>query len=136
MELNYTIRNMVIEAVKSQIDGNIGDPGKIVFKNSNDVSLVTAYFAPTSMVVHRGKGTFFDISPYLRGVVTVEGFANKWSIQNAAGFELISGTCGDQNHLDKDIIFNTEDLHWYQNDVIVIESLSIEIPAGNNEYIA
>lgn len=136
MELKEHIRNMTIEAIKSQIDGNVGSPGKIVFQNSIGEELARAYFAPTSMVVHRGKGTFFNISPYLRGTVTTAGYANRWSIQDANNTPLISGTCGDQQHLDKDIIFNTEDLHWYLNDVIVIEELTIEIPAGNNDYIA
>jgi hypothetical protein len=137
MEIKNVTRNNIIQIIQNLIDGTLGFPGRIEFYDNTGVQiLATANLAPTSMVITNGVGLFIDIMPYLHAAVTYPGTANRWAIINHNDLTILTGTCGDQAHTDKDIVFNTVNLEWEVNDVIVIEELLLTIPAGNNDYIA
>jgi hypothetical protein len=137
MEIKDVTRNNIIQIIQNLIDGNLSLPGRIEFYDNTGIQiLATANLAPASMVITNGVGLFVDIMPYLRAAVTYPGFVNRWSIINNNNLVILTGTCGDQNNTDKDIVFNTDTLEWQVNDIIIIKELSLTIPAGNNDYIA
>jgi hypothetical protein len=130
MTLPDLTRDTLLRALQGLIDGSSENPGRIEFYDKQNILLATAALATVSMIIHKGNGVFVNVVPYLRATVTLGGIADNWIIINANDIPIISGTCGDQNNRNnKDIIFNTQDLQWNENDVVVIEELSIEIPA-------
>jgi hypothetical protein len=136
MEINNITRSSVLTAIQSLIDLDSLSPGRIEFYDNTGILLATAGLAPISMTISSGIGSFINIMPYLRATVIYQGTANRWSLINYNDVVIFTGTCGDQSHLDKDIVFNTITLDWNVNDVVIIGKLSLTIPSGTNDYLA
>jgi hypothetical protein len=133
MIIPLSIRNDLIRMIQSLIDAH--GQGKIIFKDNTNAQLAIANLAPQSMVINNGVGIFVNITPYLRANVIQQGMVNRWSIVDAVGVDILTGTIGNQKNLGKDITFNTNDFMWNVGDVVVIEELSLTIPSGQNDYI-